>query len=107
MGAALGSGLHTPALRRAHAVLCNDGDERGRMTLFHIREWALEDGRAVALPGAAVLRCDAGRCQLTPGDAPVRVAGLPLQGPHDLRNGDAVELDGVRLRFRRLREPRP
>jgi hypothetical protein len=107
VGAALGSGLHTPALRRAQAVLGTDGDEGGRMTLFHIREWALEDGRAVALPGAALLRCDAGRCQLTPGDTPVRVAGLPLHGPHDLRNGDAVELDGVRLRFRRLREPRP
>ncbi|HEX8210562.1 MAG TPA: FHA domain-containing protein [Longimicrobium sp.] len=107
VGAALGSGLHTPALRRAQAVLGTDGDEGGRMTLFHIREWALEDGRPVALPGAAVLRCDSGRCQLTPGDAPVRVAGQPLQGPHDLRNGDTVELDGVRLRFRRLREPRP
>lgn len=107
VGAALGSGLHTPALRRAHAVLGTDGDEGGRMTLFHIREWALENGRAVALPGTAVLRCDAGRCQLAPGDVPVRVAGLPLRGPHDLRNGDAVELDGVRLRFRRLREPRP
>jgi hypothetical protein len=107
VGAALGSGLHTPALRRAQAVLGSDGDEGGRMTLIHIREWALEDGRAVALPGAAVLRCDSGRCQLAPGDAPVTVAGLPLQGPHDLRNGDAVELDGVRLRFRRLKEPRP
>jgi hypothetical protein len=106
VGAALGSGLHTPALRRAHAVLGTDGDEGGRMTLFHIREWALEDGRAVELPGAAVLRCNSGRCQLAPGDAAVRVAGLPLQGPHDLRNGDAVELDGVRLRFRRLRESR-
>ena len=106
VGAVLGSGLHTPALRRAQAVLGTDGDEGGRMTLFHIREWALEDGRAVALPGGAILRCDSGRCQLTPGDTPVRVAGLPLQGPHDLRNGDAVELDGIRLRFRRLRETR-
>jgi hypothetical protein len=105
VGAALGSGLHTPALRRAHAVLGTVGDERGRMTLFHIREWALEDGRAVALPGGAVLRFDSGRCQLTPGDAPVSVAGLPLHGAHNLRNGDAVELDGVRLCFRRLREP--
>jgi hypothetical protein len=107
VGAALGSGLHTPALRRAQAVLGTDSDERGRMTLFHIREWALEDGRAVALPGTAVLRCDSGRCQLAPGDSAVTVAGLPLQGPHHLRNGDAVELDGLRLRFRRLREPRP
>jgi hypothetical protein len=107
VGAALGSGLHTPALRRAQAVLGSDGDEGGRVTLIHIREWALEDGRAVALPGAAVLRCDSGRYQLAPGASQVTVGGLPLQGPHDLRNDDAVELDGVRLRFRRLREPRP
>ncbi|HEX8672151.1 MAG TPA: hypothetical protein VF710_09690 [Longimicrobium sp.] len=107
VGAALGSGLHTPALRRAQAVLGTDGDEGGRMTLIHIREWALEDRRAVALPDGAVLRCDASRGQLVPDDTTVTVAGLPLQGPHDLRNGDAVELDGLRLRFRRLREARP
>ncbi|HEX8455177.1 MAG TPA: hypothetical protein VF647_24065 [Longimicrobium sp.] len=107
VGAALGSGLHTPAHRRAHAVLGTDGHEGGRMTLIHIREWALEDGRGVALPGGAVLSCAAGRCQLVPGDDLVTVAGLPLHGPHDLRNGDTVELGGLRFRFRRLREARP
>ncbi|HEX8363405.1 MAG TPA: hypothetical protein VF613_25010, partial [Longimicrobium sp.] len=40
VGASLGSGLHTPALRRARAVLGTDGD----MTLLRIREWSLDDG---------------------------------------------------------------
>jgi hypothetical protein len=102
-GAALGSGLHTPALRRAHAVLGTEGDERGRMEPFRIRQWALEDGRAVALHGATV-RCRGGRCELAPGEMPVRVGGVPLDAPRELRNGDVVEVDGARLRFRRLRQ---
>jgi hypothetical protein len=106
VGAALGCGLHTPALRRAQAVLGSDGDDRGRMTLFRIREWALEDGRAVRLGDDAVLRCDAGRCRLVHAEGRVTVAGIPIQGAHELRNEDVVEVAGARLRFRRLREPR-
>ncbi len=113
VGAALGSGLHTPALRRAHAVLGSDGHDRGRMRLLLIREWALDDGRAIPLFGAAaepaaILRCDAGRCQLAPvhPGTRVKVAGLPLQGAHELRNQDVVEVDGARFHFRRLKELR-
>jgi hypothetical protein len=111
VGAALGSGLHTPALLRARAVLGSDGDDRGRMTLFRIREWALEDGSAVPLFGAAagspaaVVHCDVGRCQLTPtaGGAPVRVSGVPLQAPRPLRDADIVEIGGMSLHFREIR----
>ncbi|CAA9310695.1 MAG: hypothetical protein AVDCRST_MAG68-1191 [uncultured Gemmatimonadetes bacterium] len=109
VGAALGSGLHTPALRRAHAVLGSEA-ERGWMTLFGIREWVLEDGGSAPLFGtrggspAAVVRCDSGQCQVVlAGGAAVRVGGLPLQGARPLRDADVVELDGNSLRFREIR----
>jgi hypothetical protein len=83
------------------------------MRLLSIREWTLDDGHATPLFGAAagpaaILRCDAGRCQLTPAQpgTRVKVAGLPLQGAHELRNQDVVEVDGVRFHFRRLKELR-
>ncbi len=106
VGASLGSGLHTPALRRARAVLGTDGD----MTLLRIREWSLDDGRSVPLFGAsaapaAVVRWDDGCFQLAPaaGGTTVRIAGTPLQGPRPLHDADIVELDGLTFRFREIR----
>jgi hypothetical protein len=110
VGAALGSGIHTPAFRRAHAVLGSEGDGGGWLTLFGMREWALEDGSAVPLfsahgaSAAAVVRCESGRCQLIPaGGGPVHVAGAFLQGPRRLHDAEVVELDGMSLRFREIR----
>jgi hypothetical protein len=110
VGAALGSGLHTPALRRARAVLGTDGDDRGHMTLFRIREWVLEDGSSVPVfcaggtSPAAIIRCDDGQCQVAPaGGGAVRLAGLRLRVPRPLREADVVELDGLSLRFREVR----
>ncbi len=81
------------------------------MTLLRMREWSLDDRRAVPLFGAsaaspaAVVRPDDGRFQLAPatGGIAVRVAGVPLQGPRPLHDADIVELDGVSLRFREMR----
>ncbi len=110
VGASLGSGLHTPALRRARAVLGSDGEDRGPMTLLRIREWSLDEGSAVPLfcastaSPAAVVRCEDGRCQLSPvSNTAVRVSGLPLQNPRPLHHADVVELEGVTLRFRENR----
>jgi uncharacterized protein YegL len=109
-GAAVAAGLAVPALQRAAAIVELEGAHRHPAGVLALREWGLDERAGVALKrGAtsATVEWKGGRFAILPsasdGGAPVVVSGVPIHTAIYLRNGDVIELNGARYRFRRLR----
>lgn len=110
VGAGVGYGACGPALQRAEAILELESVNGKPVRLSGVLEWAVESGREIPLTDDVIVAYDDGTCQvLTPASSEggsgsvVTVAGHRADDGTVIRNGDRLEVDGWRLRFRRRR----
>jgi Mg-chelatase subunit ChlD len=109
-GSIVAAGLSAPALQRSAAIVELEGAHGHPLGVLTLREWGLDERTVVALRrGAtgATVEWKGGRFAVLPlssdGAVPVIVSGVPIHTAIYLRNGDVIDVAGVRYRFRRLR----
>jgi hypothetical protein len=110
LGAGVGYGTCGPALQRATAILDLESMDGRPVGLFGLLEWAVDEGRELALTDDVSVVYEAGVCQVlarAPGrgaaGSSVAVGGRPAAERTVIRNLDTLEVDGWRLRYRRRR----
>jgi hypothetical protein len=110
VGAGVGYGVCGPALQRAEAILDLESVDGKPVRLFGVLEWVVENGREIPLTDDVIVAYEDGTCQVlapvaTEGGSAsvVTVAGRRADDGTVIRNGDRLEVDGWRLRFRRRR----
>lgn len=114
VGAGIGYGTCGPALRRSAAILDLETVDGRPVGLFALLEWAVDEGRELALTDEVSVLYEQGTCQVvarTPRDggspSGVLVAGRRADDRTVIRNRDRLEVDGWGLRFRRRRSAGP
>jgi hypothetical protein len=110
VGAGVGYGVCGPVLQRSAAILDLESVDGKPVGLFGLLEWSVEEGREVPLTDDVSVAYEEGICQVLarpPSDggalSVVTVAGRRAEDRTVIRNGDRLEVDGWRLRFRRRR----
>jgi hypothetical protein len=110
LGAGIGYALCGPALRRAAAILDLESVEGKPIGLSGLLEWVVDEGTEVPLTERVTVGYEGGTCQLRllaeSASAPVEtvmVGGRVAEDGMIVRNGDRLDVDGWRLRFRRVR----
>ncbi len=101
-GAGLGLAACGPGLWRARALVDLVPARRRVPGILSLREWAVHEGRAVAL-GSARMGCQDGKLALYPGAAGATLDGRPMTEPAFLPVAAQVGVDGASYRMRRLR----
>lgn len=110
LGAGVGFGTCGPALHRAKAVLDLESVDGQPVGLFGLLEWAVDEGRELALTDDVSVVYEEGACQVLAraradgaSVSTVAVGGRPVADRTVIRNLDRLEVDGWRLRYRRRR----
>ena len=113
LGAGVGYGACGPALHRATAILDLESIDGQLIGLFGLLEWAVDEGRVLALTDDVSVAYEDGVCQVRAQEhadgtsaSTVAVAGRRAADRTVIRNLDRLEVDGWCLRFRRRRSGR-